>query len=97
MNPKALTRAAAVTIAWVAVVTIYSELSSAFKELLASIGGHHWIGKSVLSLVFFGILYLLFAKFGDDEFSLRDTWWLIGTVVVSGLAIVIFYVLHFLA
>jgi len=92
MNPKALTRAAAVTIAWVAVVTIYSELSSAFKELLASIGGHHWIGKSVLSLVVFGILYLLFAKFGDDEF-----WWLIGTVVVSGLAIVIFYVWHFLA
>ena len=95
MNPKALTRAAAVTIAWVAVVTIYSELSGSFKALLSLIGGHHWIGKSVLSLVLFGLSYLLLSKFGDDELSLRDTWWLIGTVVVSGLAILIFYLLHF--
>lgn len=95
MNPKALTRAAAVTIAWIALATILSELSSTFKELLALIGGHHWIGKSVLSPVLFGLSYLVFAKLGDDRFSLRDTWWLIGTVVISGLAIVIFYVLHF--
>jgi len=83
------------TIAWVAVVTICSELSSTFKELLASIGGHHWIGKSVLSLVVFGVLYGVFAMFGNDRFSLRDTSWLIATVVLSGLAIVIFYVVHF--
>jgi hypothetical protein len=94
MNPKALTRAAAVTIALIALATIASELSGAFKELLSSIGGHHWIGKSVLSVVFFGLLYLVFSKSGDDELSLRDTWWLIGTVVLSGLAILIFYVLH---
>lgn len=95
MNSKALTRAAAVTIAWVAVVTIFSELSGSFKALLSSIGGHHWIGKSVLSLVLFGLLYLVLSKFGDDKLSLRDTWWLIATVVISGLAILIFYLLHF--
>ena len=95
MNSKALTRAAAVTIAWVAVVTIFSELSGSFKALLSSIGGHHWIGKSVLSIVIFGLLYLVFSRFGDDELSLRDAWWLIGTVVISGLAILVFYLLHF--
>ena len=95
MNPKALTRAAAVTIAWVAVATICSELSSSFKELLASIGGHHWIGKSVLSLVFFGLSYLAFSRFGDNELSLGNTWMLIGTVVLGGSAIVIFYVMHY--
>lgn len=94
MNPKALTRAAAVTIAWVAVVTIYSELSGTFKALLSSIGGHHWIGKSVLSLVLYGLLYLVFSKFGDDKLSLRDTWWLLGTVLISGLAILTFYIIH---
>jgi len=94
MNPKALTRAAAVTIALIALATISSELSGAFKGLLSSIGGHHWIGKSVLSVVFFGLLYLGFSKLGDDQLSLRDTSWLIGTVVLSGLAILIFYVLH---
>ena len=95
MNSKALTRAAAVTIAWVAVVTIFSELSGSFKALLSSIGGHHWIGKSVLSIVIFGLLYLVFSRFGNDRLSLKDTWWLIGTVVISGLAILVFYLLHF--
>ena len=94
MNPKALTRAAAVTIAWIAFATIFSELSASFKQLLTSIGGHHWIGKSLLSIVFFGLLYLVFSKFADDDLSLKDTWWLIATVVLSGLAILIFYVLH---
>lgn len=95
MNPKALTRAAAVTIAWVAIVTVYSELSGTFKSLLSSIGGHHWIGKSVLLLVLFGLLYSVFSKFGDDKLSLRDTGWLIATVVISGLTILIFYLLYF--
>ena len=94
MNPRALTRAAAVTIALIALATICSELSATFKGLLSSIGGHHWIGKSVLSVVFFGLLFLVFSRFVEDKVSLRDTWWLIGTVVSSGLAILIFYVLH---
>ena len=94
MNSKALTRAAAVTIALIAVATIGSELSAGFKQLLSSIGGHHWIGKSVLSVVFFGLLYLVFSKVSDHRFALRDTGMLIGTVIISGLAILIFYVLH---
>jgi len=94
MNPKALIRAATVTIVWIALATIFSELSSSFKALLSTIGGHHWIGKSVLSIVFFAVLYLLFSRFSDKEFTLGDTWWLIGAVVLGGLAILIFYVLH---
>ena len=94
MNPKALSRAAAATIAWIAFATIFSELSATFKQLLTTIGGHHWIGKSVLSVVFFGLLYLVFSKLTDEELSLKDTWWLIGIVVLSGLAILGFYVLH---
>ena len=94
MNPKAITRAAAVTIALIAVATIGSEQSATFKQLLSSIGGHHWIGKSVLSVVFFGLLYLIFSKVSDKRFALRDTGLLIGTVIFSGLAILIFYVLH---
>ena len=94
MNSKALTRAAALTIALIAVATIGSELSAIFKQLLSSIGGHHWIGKSVLSAVFFGLLYLVFSKVSDHRFTLRDTGLLIGTVIISGLAILVFYVLH---
>lgn len=94
MNSKAITRAAAATIALIAVATIGSELSATFKQLLSSIGGHHWIGKSVLSIVFFGLLYLVFSKVSDHRFTLRDTGLLIGTVIISGLAILIFYVMH---
>lgn len=94
MKSKALTRAAAVSIALIAVATIGSELSASFKQLLSSIGGHHWIGKSVLSVVVFGLLYLVFSKISDRRFTLKDTGLLIGTVIVSGLAILGFYVLH---
>jgi hypothetical protein len=94
MNTKALTWAAAVTIAWIGCATIGSELSAEFKALLSTIGGHHWIGKSVLSVVLFALSYLVFSKLMDDNHSIRSTWWLIGTVVLSGLSILIFYVMH---
>ena len=94
MNSKALTRAAAVPVALIAIATIGSELSATFKQFLSLIGGHHWIGKSVLSIVFFGLLYLVFSKFSDERFVLKDTLFLIGTVVISGLAILAFYVWH---
>lgn len=94
MNSKALIRAAALTVALIAVATIGSELSATLKQLLSLIGGHHWIGKSVLSVVFFGLLYLVFSKLSDDKFVLKDTLLLIGTVIISGLAILAFYVLH---
>lgn len=94
MNTKALVRAAAVTIALIAATTIGSELSASFKQLLSSISGHHWVGKSVLSLVVFGVLYPVFAKVSRDTFSIKDTWLLIASVVVSGKAILIFYVQH---
>jgi len=96
MNARALTRSAALTIALIAAATIGSELSASFKDLLTTIGGHHWIGKSVLSIVFFGLLYLVFSRFMDEDLSLKDTWWLAGSVVFSGLAILVFYVLYFL-
>jgi len=94
MNSKALIRAAIIAIAWVAIATIGSELSGAFKQLLTSIGGHHWIGKSILTAVFLVLSYLVLTKFSDDELSLKDTLSLIGMVILAGLAILIFYILH---
>ena len=94
MNPRALIRSASVVIALIAVFTILSELFSPVKGFFAMFG-HHWIGKSVLALVLFGILYLLFSKSAED-IEENSVWWLIGTVVLSGLAIVGFYTLHFI-
>ena len=94
MKPTALTRAATITIAWIAFSTIGSELSATFKGLLATIGGHHWVGKSVVAIVFFALFYFIFAKIVDDEFSIKETWWLLLTSVLGGLAILIFYAMH---
>lgn len=94
MKGRSLIRAAALTVVWIAIVTISSELSSTFKRLLSTIGDHHWVGKSVLSIVFFAGFYLVLSRFDDGEFSLKDTWWLISAVVISGLAILVFYVIH---
>ena len=94
MNTKALTRAAGLTIILIAIATIASELSSSVKQFLILVGGHHWVGKSILSLVFFGVLYAVFAKLSKDTFSLKDTWYLIASTFVSGLAILIFYIQH---
>jgi hypothetical protein len=94
MKAKAIIHAAIITIAWIAIATIGSELSGAFKQLLTSIGGHHWIGKSILTVVFFVLSYLALTKFSDDELSLKDTLSLVGMVILAGLAILIFYILH---
>ena len=94
MKSKALTRAAALSVVLIAAATIGSELSAAFKQLLTSIGGHHWIGKSVLSFAAFGLLFLVFSKISDRRFTLKDTGLLIGAVIFSGLAILIFYIIH---
>ena len=94
MNSKALTRAAALSIVLITATTIGSELSGAFKQLLTSLGGHHWIGKSILSVAFFGLLYLLFSKTSDHRFTLKDTGLLIGAVILGGLAILVFYIMH---
>ncbi len=93
MNPKALVRAATSTIALIGLFTPWSEVSGAVKGFFALVG-NHWVGKSIFSLVAFGVVYVLFARY-DDELSLRDTWWLIGVTVVSGLAIVGFFVGEF--
>ena len=94
MKSKALTRAAALSVVLIAAATIGSELSAAFKQLLTSIGGHHWIGKSVLSFIAFGLLFLGFSKISDRRFTLKDTGLLIGAVIFSWLAILIFYITH---
>lgn len=93
MNPSALIRSTTIVIPLIAVFTILSEQFSAVKSFFA-LFGHHWIGKSVLALVVFGLLYLLLSK-SDNEIDDGSIWRLIGAVVLSGLLIAGFYTWHF--
>ena len=51
---------ASVTIFSVTAVTIFAELSPAFKNWLTKMSGHHWVTKSYMSLIVFAFFYYLF-------------------------------------
>jgi len=93
MNSKAMIWSTAVVIAMVAVLTIMCELSSSVKGFF-TLFGNAWIGKSVFTLPALSVLYLLRAR-SDENPGQNSVWWLVGTVVLSGLAIFGFFVLHY--
>ena len=75
-------------------MTIFSELSPSFKDLLKSITGHHWLTKSVVSIVFFFLIYLSFSK-TKTKLKTEDIRNTIITTLVGFLAITLFYVWHY--
>jgi len=103
INTYALSLATSATVGLITLMTILGETSEAFKGILVSItrccgyGGHHWVSKGVVSLVFFAIIY--FALSGkekpdeDEDFAMTTVW----TVVISGLIIFGFFVWHFMS
>lgn len=96
MNIKALT-IAAVSVIWLIVaMTLGTEVSESFKTLIAKVGGHHWIGKSIISFVSFVLVYLLFKRTGEPKNVLTNTLLVVGSVVLGGLIIFLFFLWHFL-
>lgn len=84
----------------VVVVTIYMEYSPAFKVFLTGLTSHHWISKSLGSLILYFILWLiLYLSFADKNSiqAKRALWSLFVLTVLCALAIFLFYVWHYLA
>lgn len=96
MNNRALTIATVATIWFIVVLTLGAELSASFKTLVAQIGGHHWVGKSILSTVLFLVVFLLFKKTNESSSVLKNSYLVVGSVVFGGLIIFLFYLLDFL-
>ena len=81
-------------------VTIYMEYSPAFKVFLTSLTSHHWISKSLGSLILYSLLwFILYKSLGDrnEQQAKRALWSLFVFTILSALAIFLFYVWHFLA
>ena len=77
-----------------ALLVILSELVEPFKTLLASVFGHHWIGKTVLVILVFLLAgYLLKEKSFIGKFSFRDMAW--KSCLASLAVIFLFYVIEF--
>lgn len=84
------------TTIFIVFATIFGEFNSSFKDWLKAVFYHHWIGKSILALVFFLILWAIFKKFDKLE-NLKLGWWALVAAIAGYLAILIFFVWHFLA
>ena len=96
-NSKALVRATVGVIWLVVVMTIAAELSEPFKALLAGTFTHHWIGKSIISVIAFVVLYIIFSRARESDNVSRDAWKVVWSVVLGGLAIFSFFLWHFIS
>lgn len=102
MTPRELqsaTMAGIGAIIFVVVSTIYSEISAPFKALLTSAFGHHWIAKSILSILIFGILFYYFTHHSREKNHWSE-WTMAKNItivsVLAGLIIFGFFVKEFL-
>lgn len=51
--------AAAITIFFVAIITVWAEMSVPLKDWLKNFSGHHWTSKSIFSLLIYAVAILL--------------------------------------
>lgn len=76
-------------------ITIAAELSPALKDLIGAVFLHHWLGKSVLLLVVFGLVVAAAPARQFDERRWAN--YVLGSVVAGGLLVLGYFVFHFLA
>lgn len=96
MNSTALIRSAVLVIWLIVVMTLMSEVSEPFKAFLISVGTHHWIGKSIISASAFVLFYLLFRRSAESTHVLRGTLAVVGSVLLGGAIIFLFFVQNFI-
>ena len=88
---------ATIGVIWLIVgVTIWAEQQESFKTLLASLAGHHWIGKSIVAAVAFVLLYMLMRHRRESNNALTLMLLVCASAIGGGLVIFFFYVQHYL-
>lgn len=95
---KAASWSASLSIVAVVILTVVGELVAPFKSFLASITGHHWVTKGVFEVAFFFVLFLIFASVfkKEEKGKPRGIYATMIVTILSGIAILLFYVLHYL-
>lgn len=90
---------AIITVVYVTVITIWSENSKPLKGWLADFSGHHWVSKSIFTLVIYIALLLIFyftAKQVDSTKVRKYLNALTWTAIIGTGAILFFYTGHYL-
>lgn len=91
--------AALITIAFVVLITIWAELAAPLKDWLRTLSGHHWVSKSIFSILLYavgtGVLYAIFHEPNDK--NLRKAFMLLFAAVLLGvIMLTAFYTGHHL-
>ena len=94
MTPGGFTRATSITLWFIVVITIVSELSKPFKNVLAGVTGHHWVTKGVLSLALFTLIVLLSRS--TSFHASKEVKHVVLSAILGGITILLFYVWHFI-
>lgn len=96
---RAAGKAGIASIVFIVFSTVFAELNAPFKNFLAGLFTHHWLGKGILSLAVFGIVYYYFSARARTSGKF-DAWktaqHLSAAAVLGGLLIFGFYVMEFL-
>lgn len=88
---------ASLTILGVTVLTILAELQPAVKVWLTSTFTHHWLGKSILALVFFLVVWIicrLVPMRREEQDIPAYVNLLTGTSLICALALIGFFIWH---
>ncbi len=94
-NSKALITST-IGVIWLIVgMTLLGEVSEPFKSFLVQLAGHHWVGKGGIAVVAFVALYLALKKSKESEDILRGALIVVGSVILGGLIIFLFFLQHF--
>lgn len=93
---KALSRSTIASISLITILTVWGEKSPGLKDFLKSVSGHHWVTKGIFSLILFVGLYFILAKYiKDNDDVKKETMFVVGSTVIGGSIIFVFYMLHF--
>ncbi len=97
INIKAMSYSTMLTVILIVFMTIYAELNTKFKDFLKVMSGHHWISKSITSLIFFVVCYYLLmniVKYNERE-TKKDVTIVVIITILGALSILLFYAYEF--
>lgn len=87
INATALIRSSIFAIWYVVAVTIGMEIYPSLKPFFVRVGGHHWTGKSILTVSLTLIVYLILSRMKESEKLEKGIYAVIINAVIGGLAI----------
>ncbi len=92
--------AAIAAIIFAVVITIAGEQSAGLTAALKGLTGHHWISKSILTvLVYFGVMLITYAAapLPARERLRRNIYLVVATAIAGYIVLLLFFVYHYFA